>query len=237
MARFARVVVPGVAYHITHRGNRREAVFFDDEDRHVYLALLREYTERYGLAVWAYCLMTNHIHLIAVPQSEGSMALAMGRAHMRYARWLNRKRGWCGHLWANRYFSSALDDEHLWRAVRYVEANPLRARMVTQAQDYPWSSCAVHAALAADDARVLAPGRPFPGQAAGEQWLEWVNSAMPQQEIDALRLNTSTGRPSGSKAFIKDLEVRLDRLLNRRKPGRKRKSLDNGTPDMFGGSL
>lgn len=118
MARFARVVVPGVAYHITHRGNRREAVFFDDEDRHVYLALLREYTERYGLAVWAYCLMTNHIHLIAVPQSEGSMALAMGRAHMRYARWLNRKRGWCGHLWANRYFSSALDDEHLWRAVR-----------------------------------------------------------------------------------------------------------------------
>lgn len=144
MARLTRVVVPELPYHVTHRGNRREAIFFDDEDREVYLALLHSYASQYGLALWSYCLMTNHVHLLVNPAAESSMAMAVGRAHMRYARWLNRKRGWSGHLWANRYYSTVLDESHLWSAARYIEANPLRAGMVDRAEDYPWSSCVVH---------------------------------------------------------------------------------------------
>ncbi len=127
MARLARVSVPGFPYHVTHRGNHGAAIFFDDEDREVYMALLEEYARRYGLKLWAYCLMSNHVHLLVVPGSENSMANALGRAHMRYARWTNKKLSRVGHLWANRFYSTVLDDSHLWTAVRYVEMNPVRA--------------------------------------------------------------------------------------------------------------
>ena len=101
MARLARVAVPGVPYHITHRGNRRSAVFYGEADREIYLALLAGHGQKAGLDIWAWCLMTNHIHLIACPRREDSMALALGRSHMQYARRINRQHGWCGHLWAN----------------------------------------------------------------------------------------------------------------------------------------
>jgi len=153
MARIARVVVPGFPYHVTHRGNRRAAVFFSDDDREYYLALLAHHAASEGLDIWAWCLMTNHVHLIVVPQREESMARAIGKAHMRYARRVNRAHGWTGHLWANRYHSTALDWDHQWHAVRYVELNPVRARMVLRAQEYEWSSCRDHAG--SGDSKVL----------------------------------------------------------------------------------
>ena len=144
MPRVARVVCAGVPHHVTQRGNRRGQVFFTREDHQAYLKWLREYTSRYEVDVLAYCLMTNHLHLVVVPKTEDSLHQALKPLHMRYAQRVNRARGWKGHVWQGRYFSSALDEAYLWAAIRYFELNPVRARLTDQAANYSWSSAAAH---------------------------------------------------------------------------------------------
>ena len=139
MPRFARVVVPEFPHHITHRGNRRLPTFCDEKDRAVYLRLVGEYAERYALRIWAYSLMTNHIHLVAVPEYEESLAAVIRDAHGNYARYFNQAHGAIGHLWQGRYYSSVLDSGHLRSAIRYVERNPVRAGMIQRGEDYEWS--------------------------------------------------------------------------------------------------
>ena len=217
MVRIARVVVPNLPHHVTHRGNRRQDVFFGRSDRRLYLSWLRENSERYGLEVWSYCLMTNHVHLIAVPRAEDSLARAIGRTHGRYAQRQNRRNDWSGHLWANRFYSTPLDEGHLWTAVRYVELNPVRAGLAVHPTDYEWSSAACHAGLRRDD--FLAPSRPFPGHV--EEWAEWLCQPLRDEQFDALRKNTMTGRPTGSEEFVAMLEARLERSLRAQKTGRK----------------
>lgn len=212
MARVPRVAVPGCAYHVTHRGNRREDVFFRDEDRLVYRDLLIEYAGRYGLEVWAYCWMTNHVHLVVVGHRPDSLARTIGNGHRGYAQYLNRRQGWSGHLWSNRFHSTPLDAPSLWRAVRYVELNPVRAGLANEAADYPWSSARAHARAEADP--LLAPGRPFPG-AIGD-WQAWLRGGLEAAHLEALRANTSTGRPTGSPDFVLQLEQRLGRRLRPR---------------------
>jgi putative transposase len=134
------VVLPGVWHHVTQRGNRRQSIFFEDADRHFYLQLLGRHCSKHGVAITGYCLMTNHVHVIASPTRETSLARAFGQAHTDYARWLNLRRGETGHFWQNRYFSCPLDAEHQWAALRYVELNPVRAGMV----EWAWSSAAAH---------------------------------------------------------------------------------------------
>ena len=121
MPRAARVVIPGCPHHLTQRGNNRQPVFYVDDDRRVYLKLLREQSERFELAVVGHCLMTNHIHMVATPSSADSLAKGIGSTHLKYSRYINRLHGRCGHLWQDRFFSSPLDEEYFWRAVRYVE--------------------------------------------------------------------------------------------------------------------
>ena len=137
MSRVARIVVPGFAHHVTQRGNRRDDVFYTDDDRRAYLRFLRQYAERHGLSIWAYCLMTNHIHLVAVPQREDSLAKALHDAHTVYAMRFNTTTKQSGHVWQGRFYSCPLDESHLWAAVRYVERNPVRAGLVAHAADYP----------------------------------------------------------------------------------------------------
>ena len=108
MARLARVVVPGVAHHVTQRGNRRYDVFFNDNDYKLYLKLLQEYNKIYRLKIWAYCLMSNHIHMIIVPKSEESLAKSLRAAHTRFALHINRAQDWTGHLWQNRYWMTLI---------------------------------------------------------------------------------------------------------------------------------
>ena len=153
MARLARIVVPGVAHHVTQRGNRRQETFFEDEDYRVYLTLLGEWCGRCGVAVWAYCLMPNHVHLIVVPQSEDGLRRGLGEAHRRYTRRINFREGWRGHLWQGRFASFALDERHLLRAARYVELNPVPAKLCRMPWRWPWSSAAAHVA-GRDDALV-----------------------------------------------------------------------------------
>ena len=142
MPRKQRLVFAGIPHHITQRGNRREPVFFSYDDRQCYLEWLTQYSQQHGLEILAYCLMTNHIHLVAVPETIDSMHLVMRPLNMRYAQRINRAFGWYGHLWQGRFYSSPLDDAHLWQALRYVERNPVRAGMVQYARDYTWSSAA-----------------------------------------------------------------------------------------------
>lgn len=229
----ARIIVPGVAYHVTHRGNRRGPIFHAPEDREEYAALLAEYAGRYRMSVWAYCLMSNHIHLIVTGGAGESLALAIGRTHMRHARRINGRHGWTGHLWANRFYSTPLDEAHLWRAVKYVELNPVRAGMVARAEDYPWSSAAVHAGLRGEDP-LLAPERPFPGTVVN--WAEWLAGGLAREDCEAIRRNTLTGRPCGSDDFVEALEASLGRGLRPAKRGRKPKEERTEIlpgPDMF----
>ena len=153
MARIARIVVPGHPHHVTQRGNRRLEVFFEADDYRAYRSLLAEYCARAGVAVWAYCLMPNHVHLILTPEHPDGLRAALGEAHRRYTRRINFRKGWRGHLWQERFHSFAMDEDYLLACARYVELNPVRAGLVKRAEDWPWSSARAHLA-AADDGLV-----------------------------------------------------------------------------------
>ena len=149
MPRGKRIIVPGLPHHITQRGNGRANVFDCDRDRAVFLDLLAGYSLQYELRIWGYCLMSNHFHLIAVPAHQNAAAQVLGRLEADYARFLNVRRRTSGHLWEARYHSVAMEPAHCWRALAYVERNPVRAGMTLRAADYPWSSAAARVGAAA----------------------------------------------------------------------------------------
>jgi len=146
ISRVARTVFFGVPYHITQHETRRVDVFYSNEDKQIYLSWLKEYSQKHKLDIIAYCLMTNHIHLIVVPRTEDALQAVLKPLHMRYAQRLNREHGWKG-----RYFSSPLDEAYLWTAIRYVERYPVRAGIVRKCERYPWSSAAAHCHLREDE--------------------------------------------------------------------------------------
>jgi putative transposase len=150
MPRFERVVIPGCSHHITQRGNNRQAAFFVDDDYHVYLGLLAEQAQKHGLLIDGYCLMPNHIHLVATPAKAESLAQAVGRTHFLYTQYVNRFHGRSGHLWQNRFYSCPLDEKHFYQAMAYVERNPVKARLCRVAWRYPWSSAAWHCGMAGE---------------------------------------------------------------------------------------
>lgn len=217
MPRVARVVVPGLPHHVTHRGNRRQAIFFGDDDRQRYLAFLLDYASHHGLDLWAYCLMTNHVHLLAVPHNKHSLARAIGRAHMMYARRINAQRGWTGHLWANRFYSCPVEPTEARAVARYIELNPVRGNMTAQPDDYAWSSARAHCHGTNDP--VLAESRPDWGSSAA--WRKWLREGIEESEKDGIRASVSTGVPFGSSAFLARLEDRLGRRLRRRRYRRR----------------
>ena len=237
MSRIARVVVADVPCHITHRGNRREPVFFEEADWPVYLSLLGRYCAEHRLDIRAWCAMTNHVHLIAVPRVKTSMVRGVGLAHRHYSRLQNVRHGWTGHLWANRFYSSALDGDHLWEAVRYVECNPVRAGLAARAEDRVWLSCRENAGLVGSSGP-LAPNRPFPGHIGVRDWARWVNCGPRESVIEELRVNTITGRPSESREFVERMEQSVSRSLTRPRMGRPRKTpqpAESPQPDLFEG--
>ncbi len=144
MPRRARVVFEGVVHHITQRGNYRQNVFEDDSDKRKYVEFIREYSEKYGMKIYAYCLMSNHVHFIAAPVKEDSLAMTFKYSNMRYSSYFNRKNKRSGHLWQGRFYSCPLQFEHALEALRYVERNPVRARMVDLPWEYEWSSAREH---------------------------------------------------------------------------------------------
>jgi len=216
MARLPRLAVPDLPYHVTQRGNRRQAVFFQDDDRRLYLSLLQAQAQRYGLEVWAYCLMTNHVHLVVMPRRAESLTRAIAETHRRYTRAVNFREGWRGYLWQGRFGSVLLDEPHLLAAVRYVERNPVVASLVERAEDYPWSSARAH---------VL--GTPNPVLTSHflmeriTDWATFLRSAEDDPLGQRLHQHASIGRPLGSRAFLEHLEQLTGRRLRRGRPGRR----------------
>jgi putative transposase len=145
MVPMARVVAEGVPHHITQRGNNPQDVFLLDEDPRFDLDTLKAKCREHGVAVLGYCLMTNHVHLVAIPRHPDSLARALGQAAGRYAAWFNKRHQRSGHLWQNRYYSCPLGASHLVTAPAYVDLNPLRAGLVRNALEYAWSSAKAHA--------------------------------------------------------------------------------------------
>ena len=222
MPRLSRTVFAGIPHHITQRGNRREDIFFIDEDREAYLSWLKEYSEKYEAEILAYCLMSNHIHLVLIPTNEDGLHRLLKPLHMRYAQRINRARGWKGQLWQGRFFSSPLDDAYLWAAVRYVERNPVRAEMVRRAEHYRWSSAAAHCGKRLDELLNLDSGwgKQF---AAMENWASWLAEGDENEEIATLRRNVEKGLPCGSTRFLQKLGKHAGRVLEYRPQGRPKK--------------
>lgn len=225
MPRIARPVFAGVPHHITQRGNRREDVFFNDADRVAYLAWLGEYCAKYDVKVLAYCLMTNHLHLVAVPESDQAFEQVFRPLHTRYAQRVNRAKKWKGHLWQGRFFSSALDEVYLWAAIRYIERNPVRARMVRRAENYLWSSAAAHCGLKADAVLTADPAWLELTHSVGD-WSGWLTEADQPEQVDVLRRHVERGLPCGAEGFIRRLERRAGHLLQPRPRGRPKKAED-----------
>ena len=225
MPRLARAVFEGVPHHITQRGNRREDVFFTDSDRVQYLSWLAEYCKKHDVDILAYCLMTNHIHLVAVPNSDDGLHRVLKPLHMRYAQHINRKKGWKGHLWQGRFFSSPLDDEYLWAAICYVERNPVRAKMVSRAEDYQWSSAAAHCGKG-NDSILSMKSEWIERKKSVSDWSAWLGAEDDDQQIEKLRINSEKGLPCGSDEFVGRLGEMVGRVLEGRPIGRPGKTAD-----------
>ena len=222
MPRLPRTVFANLPHHIAQRGSNREDVFFTDEDREAYLSWLKEYSDKHQVEILAYCLMTNHIHLVAVPATEDGLQRVLKPLHMRYAQRINRERGWKGHLWQGRFFSSPLDDAYLWAAVRYVERNPVRAGMVKRAENYRWSSAAAHCGKEIDSLITLKSSSNKKILSI-DDWSAWLAEGDEKEEIQTLRKNIEKGLPCGTEGFIKRLGKLVGRELEYRPQGRPRK--------------
>lgn len=216
MARIARLVIPNFPHHIIQRGNRRQAVFFRNIDKQTYIELLRFHSKKAGMAIWAYCLMTNHVHLIAVPKTKESLAKGVGEAHRRYTSMINLRENWKGYLWQGRFISYPLDEKYLYAAVRYVEQNPVRAGLVEKAEDYRWSSARAHVLGEYDS---LLSNNYMLSEI--KDWAAYLREENKEAEQKLLRLHARTGRPLGDEKFITQLEALTGRVLKRRKPGPK----------------
>ena len=221
MARLARLVIPGLPHHVTQRGNGRAQTFFEEGDYALYIDLFAQAAERGGCAVWAYCLMPNHVHAIVVPSDEDSLRRTFGDLHRRYTSYINARARRTGHVWQGRFGSVAMDEPHLRNALRYVSLNPVRARLMERPEGWRWSSVRAHLAGRDDALVTVAPA------------LERVPdfAAFLAEDVDEataylpLRRAESIGRPIGDAAWIEALETRTGRALAPGKRGPKAKNL------------
>ena len=217
MARLPRFVLPGHPHHVTQRGNRRELTFFEEGDYALYLDLLAEASQRNGVEIWSYCLMPNHVHIIAVPSDEDGLSQTFSQLHRRYTGYINARLRVTGHLWQGRFGSVAMDEAHLHHCFRYVALNPVRARLVERAEDWRWSS--TRALLAGKDDHVVkvAPALeriPDFGTFLADAFDETTSYA-------ALRKAETIGRPVGSAEWIAKMEDHSGLKLAPAKRGRR----------------
>ena len=222
MPRLARISFPGVPHHVIQRGNNQQDVFFSADDRQLFLQYLSGYGAELGLDIMGFCLMTNHVHMIVVPHAETSLAHAVGRTLWRYSQAINRSTGRSGHVWQGRFYSCALDDAQAYRALAYVERNPVRAKMVRVAWEYPWSSAPYHVGL-----------QEPPAWLETSRWEKWTNpvawkAELRSRQVDSandIRFHTIRGRPFGCEGFVAEVESVLGRRVRPLSVGRPRKDI------------
>jgi putative transposase len=218
MPRLARLIVPGIPHHLTQRGNRRQRVFFSEEDKSYYLKILKDNMEGTGLRILGYCLMDNHVHIVSTPSAKVDFASVLGETHRKYTTIINTREKWKGHLWQERYWSFPLDAPYLYRAVRYVERNPVRAGITRSAGGYRWSSARGHLLMGEDPILDLEGSLPI-----AENWAAYLDEDEDDGFPDEIHLHQKTGRPLGDDDFLTKLEAMTGLRLHKKKPGRPRK--------------
>jgi len=217
LSRIGRFVVPDLPHHVTQRGNRREKLFFGDDDYALYRDLLREACGREGVAVWAYCLMPNHVHLILAPRTPEGLGRALGKAHRRYSAFVNARMRVTGHLFQARFSSVVMDEDHLMAAARYVALNPVRARLVARPEDWRWSSASAHLAGRDDGLVEVAPLL----ERCDGRFADLIAEEPEPALVAALRAAETIGRPLGGAAFLDRLAALTGRNPRPGKRGRK----------------
>ncbi|WP_309661279.1 transposase [Sphingomonas sp.] len=214
MARFARVVIPGIPHHVTQRGNRRQPTFFEDGDYALYLDLLADAAGRARTEVWCYCLMPNHVHIVVVPADEDGLRRTFRFVHRHYTGFINARMRTTGHLWQGRFGSVAMDEPHFVNSLRYVSLNPVRAKLCARAADWRWSSARAHIAGEDDHVVRVAPALERVGDFAA-----FLDQPFVEAEAYAgLRKAEGVGRPAGSADWIRAMEARTGLKLA---PGRR----------------
>lgn len=193
-------------------------LFFTEADRLIYLEWLEQYCQKYAVDILAYCLMTNHVHLILRPSNEDGLQKVLKPLHMRYAQHINKIKRWSGHLWQGRFFSSALDEHYTWSSICYVERNPVRAKTVQNAEDYDWSSAAAHCGLKKDS--LLYDWSSMDRIISEKEWSKWLAITDKENEMTILRRNIEKGLPCGDDVFVNQLEKLSGKQLRYRPQGR-----------------
>lgn len=201
MARRYRSVFPGHPHHVIQRGNRRQRVFFCDDDRRFYLATLRRLCDKYGVKILAYCLMDNHVHLVLVPSTWDSLSSAVGETHKTYTRMINKREKWRGYLWQGRFLSFILHEAYFWSVLRYVELNPVRAGVIARAVDYRWSSALAHVGRRKDP--VLDEVELLP------DWRFILRHDLSGDDLDKIRRCALSGKPLGDECFMEIVSKEL----------------------------
>ncbi len=222
MPRTARVVVPDYPHHITQRGNYRQKIFLDDNDRKQYLAFIANYSRKHNLNILAYCLMDNHVHFVVVPKEADSIARTFSVAHTLYSQYYNKKMNVLGHLWQGRFYSCVLDEKHFIAASRYVERNPVRAGIVGKPSEYEWSSAKSH--VDSLYKQIIDTSLFFKYLESGrDKWREFIDEQEKTEEVVAIRKHTMTGRPLGGNFFVQKLEKMFGLRLHALPVGRPNK--------------
>lgn len=199
MPRRPRIVRPDAPHHITQRGDGRQPIFDTDDDRRLFLRLLGKYASLYELEIWGYCLMPDHFHLIAVPRSADSIAGTLRQLQGDYARYINLRRDNTGHLWHSRYRSTVMDAAHTWRALAYIERNPVRAEIAEQAEFFPWSSAPAHYGIQSPPSWLNVTAWRSHWKPA--QWRRLLRESKDETSFaEQFHAATSTGRPMGEPA-------------------------------------
>ncbi|MBU1043379.1 MAG: transposase [Candidatus Omnitrophica bacterium] len=212
MPRIARIVAVGLPHHITQRGNYKQEIFCDESDRREYLNYIAEEIQKYKVKVLAYCLMKNHVHFIAVPEEETSIGNVFKYANMRYSLYFNRKRGVGGHLFQGRFFSSIMDEKHTLVCARYIERNPVRAKILKEPVAWQWSSARVHCGNDFND--FLGVNKLFNYiEIPKHEWKKFISEDDAETDIKEIKEQTRKGRPMASIEIMRKIEERLNRKL------------------------
>jgi len=228
MARLGRYFVADQALHVIQRGNNKQAIFFEEEDYALYRRWLAEAALSHGCAIHAYVLMTNHVHFLLTPKKKESLPRMMQALGRRYVRHVNDSTGRTGTLWEGRYRAAPIDsDTYFFSWCRYIELNPVRARLAKHPRDYPWSSYRAHAAGAADE--LVSPHPLFRrlGRGAAEQQKEYRALFRGEEDLEfleALRAATNGGWAVGGERFRREIAKAAKRRATALPKGRPRKS-------------
>ncbi|MFH1478555.1 MAG: transposase [Candidatus Omnitrophota bacterium] len=218
MPRQVRIVIPNTPHHITQRGNYQQDIFDHEKHYKQYCKWIDDYAEHHDLEILAYCLMKNHVHFIVIPKEEHCLAKVFKIVHAMHAQYMNKQRKTKGHLWQGRFYSCVLDDAHLYRAIRYVENNPVRADLVKDAWEYKWSSASDHTG---DRKKGLIRLGVY-NTITPKDWHDYLKESDTDM-TNEIKSKTNRGLVVGTNEFITYLEKRLNRSLQYLRQGRPTK--------------